>query len=171
MFISRYAPEGFQMLPGYPGYYWHVDGRIGCALKRGPKAYGLGKFRLLNSKPNIWGHEQLNLRVDGKNVAKLRHRIICEAAHGPQPTEQHEVCFKDGNKLNCDADNLEWVTPEEHAEHRGEIHWDTIGPMIDELVTNGAVLHTLLKDNNLAAPSYYSWKKRHEAWKDKLLSM
>jgi len=52
------------------------------------------------------------------NVSTRRyvHQIVTDSFHGPSPVA-HEVNHIDGNKKNCCASNLEWVTKKENAFH------------------------------------------------------
>ena len=58
------------------------------------------------------------LQTTGKNNKKyLIHRLIAECwINCPGEFIEYEVNHKDGNKLNNNIDNLEWLTPEEHRE-------------------------------------------------------
>ena len=57
----------------------------------------------------------------GRPQTRLVAELILEAFAGPRPPG-HVVCFKDGNRLNCELTNLEWVasgpTREESARAR-----------------------------------------------------
>lgn len=66
------------------------------------------------------GYWQFATRVKGrKSEAKLHkvHRLVIAAFVGPQPSSKHVVNHKDGDKLNNDAANLEWVTYAENTQH------------------------------------------------------
>ena len=51
---------------------------------------------------------------------KLKHRVVWESVNGPVPRDSC-VVFKDGNKLNCDIENLELITRAENMK-RNTIH-------------------------------------------------
>lgn len=63
------------------------------------------------------GHERVNvegyieIRVAIRKYV-LKHRHVWEQAHGKVP-EGYIVTFKDGNRLNCDIDNLTLITRRE----------------------------------------------------------
>lgn len=57
------------------------------------------------------------LRKDGKTIPRMAHRVICEAFHGPAPSDEHCVNHKNGIKSDNRPENLEWVTPLENARH------------------------------------------------------
>jgi len=44
----------------------------------------------------------------GRIQTRLVAELILEAFVGPRPAD-YVVCFKDGNRLNCELTNLEWV--------------------------------------------------------------
>lgn len=62
------------------------------------------------------GYEEVILSVKRKRKPKLIHRMVAEA-FVPNPDCKREVNHKDGNKLNNDFTNLEWVTPSENIRH------------------------------------------------------
>lgn len=43
------------------------------------------------------------------------HHSMCEMAHGPRPTPQHEAAHQCGNRLCCNPQHLRWATPKENA--------------------------------------------------------
>lgn len=53
-----------------------------------------------------------NPYTNAKTRYKHKHLVVWEAAHGPVP-EGHVIIFKDGNKLNCELDNLECISRQE----------------------------------------------------------
>jgi len=46
----------------------------------------------------------------GRPHTRLLAEVVLEAFVGPRPPG-HVVRFKDGNRLNCELDNLEWMLP------------------------------------------------------------
>ena len=57
-----------------------------------------------------------NVRSKQKRVKVMLHRLIAEHFI-PNPYFRKEVNHKDGDKLNCAIDNLEWVTKSENSLH------------------------------------------------------
>jgi len=57
------------------------------------------------------------LRKDGKTIPRMAHRVICEAFHGPAPSDEHCVNHKNGIKNDNRPENLEWVTQIQNVWH------------------------------------------------------
>lgn len=72
------------------------------------------RFRELQEIANTKGY----LRVFIRGKRYLVSRLVCEAWHGPPPTEEHEANHIDYNIWNNKPSNLEWLTPKENREHR-----------------------------------------------------
>lgn len=62
------------------------------------------------------GYAKTDLYKDGKRTCRRTHRLVGEAFI-PNPENKPEINHKDGNKLNNNADNLEWVTRSENEKH------------------------------------------------------
>ena len=83
---------------------------------------------LFNTKTNKWlkgqvnkfGYHTYNISIDGKKKRLYAHRMVAET-YLTKPKDKTEVNHKDGNKLNNDAENLEWVTSSENQRHRHSI--------------------------------------------------
>lgn len=62
-------------------------------------------------KPILGSRKYLvvNLTKPGIRKQIFLHKIIIEAFNGPRPCDM-TVCHNDGNKLNCQLDNLRWGT-------------------------------------------------------------
>ena len=70
------------------------------------------------------GYYQINLCIDGKCKTFVYHRLLA-IAFIPNPDNLPCVNHIDGNKLNCQLSNLEWVTYSgniRHAFDNGLIH-------------------------------------------------
>ncbi len=62
------------------------------------------------------GYARVTLKIKGKAIARLLHRIIAEAFI-ENPENKREVNHIDGNRLNNMLSNLEWVTSSENKQH------------------------------------------------------
>lgn len=79
---------------------------------------------LFNSKTNKWlkgqtnkfGYHTYNISIDGEKKRLYAHRMVAET-YLTKPENKTEVNHKDGNKLNNDVSNLEWVTSFENKYH------------------------------------------------------
>jgi len=55
------------------------------------------------------GYKVVFLSLDGSNHSRMVHRLVAFAFVRKTHPDQGFVRFKDGDKLNCRADNLEWA--------------------------------------------------------------
>lgn len=74
------------------------------------------KTFLCTSRSNHHPREKISLYKNGKSFKKLIHRLVAEAFI-PNPEKKPQVNHKDGNPLNNNLSNLEWVTQKENVEH------------------------------------------------------
>lgn len=115
--------ETFKSVPGFEGIYEVSDHGTVRSLERTvagrAKKDGTPSERKLKArelKPNVGaqGFKRLSLVAGDKPKFINVHRLVAEA-FVPQEVSAGEiltgnVLFKDGDKLNCHADNLEWET-------------------------------------------------------------
>ena len=81
---------------------------------------------ILKPSINPRGYKIVNLIIDGKRVGKAVHTLVARAfCKGYE--EGLQVNHKDGNKLNNNVTNLEWVTAKENARHSVEVLGQHIG--------------------------------------------
>ncbi len=87
----------------YLGYTVYSDGRIKSNGKRKVflKGYDVGK-----------GYD--SVKLNGKNF--YRHKVIAECFLGERPTD-YTINHVDGNKLNNDVSNLEYISRKENYKH------------------------------------------------------
>lgn len=78
------------------------------------------------------GYLECNLCKDGQTKTKSVHRLVAQAFL-PNPDNKPAVNHKDGNKLNNDVNNLEWVTAKENTAHA--IQTGLFAPNIEPLKT------------------------------------
>lgn len=66
------------------------------------------------------GYRKTRIIIDGALLDRHVHDLVAEAFIGPKPTG---MCVNhiDGNKLNNDASNLEYVTPARNSAHASEL--------------------------------------------------
>ena len=80
------------------------------------KVYSLHSNKYLKPKIDRYGYQAVCLRSDGKNHHRTVHRLVATVyVEGYQ--EDLEVNHKDGNKLNNNSSNLEWVTSRNNTRH------------------------------------------------------
>jgi hypothetical protein len=66
-------------------------------------------------------HEYMGLLYRGRNY-KI-HRLVCEAFHGPQPTDKPVVIHLDEDATNNRPENLKWGTQKENLNAPGFIEY------------------------------------------------
>lgn len=72
--------------------------------------------KVLRQRVSNTGYLQTMLSKDGKSKNRLVHRIVAESFL-PETKVKMEVNHKDGDRLNNNSLNLEWVTRRENALH------------------------------------------------------
>jgi hypothetical protein len=75
------------------------------------------------------------IRISERNWKEL-HRVIWEQRYGPAP-EGFKITFKDGNKMNCEINNLEIISNEDNM-LRNSIH-NYPEQLRDTIMTLGAL--------------------------------
>lgn len=106
-------------IEGYEGVYKvnNIGDVKSLARTRKGRANGVVdvKETILSSKISA-GYRQVVLYRNAIRNMQLVHRLVCSAFHN---NSQHlpQVNHKDGNKLNNNSDNLEWVTRSQNQLH------------------------------------------------------
>ena len=82
------------------------------------KIYSLFSNKVLTPtlEPNIGYYRVKMVSDDGEKKTFLVHRLVA-LAFIPNPDNKAEVNHIDGDRLNNDVSNLEWVTREENMKH------------------------------------------------------
>jgi hypothetical protein len=75
---------------------------------------------ILSQSRDHRGYARVGLWVEGKNSFRTVHSLVAEAFIGPRPTGL-EVNHKDGDKLNNQAENLEYMTRLENEQHAARL--------------------------------------------------
>ena len=136
------STEVLVYLPGYEGIY--KASSLGY-ITNGRKEL---KTYTINS-----GYQCLKL-CDTYGIRKsyLLHRLIAQTFL-PNPSNLPEVNHKDGNKTNCAADNLEWVTSKENKRHAKDAGlWEYTKPS------------TGIKLGRTSQYRYLTWDKQRNKW-------
>lgn len=115
---------------------------LDCAGENGKKTQFKKGQTPLNYRPvgservNVEGY--IEIKVADPNEWKLKHRVVWEQANGPIP-ENHNIIFGDGNRLNCDIDNLILVSKKQmlalnqHKLIKNDVELTKAGVMIANL--------------------------------------
>ncbi|MEC3021477.1 NUMOD4 domain-containing protein [Bacillus cereus] len=112
--------EIWKDIEGYEGLYQvsnlgRVKSLARCVL-RGNKRNLKVRERILKSSIRGTGYERINLYDEGVRSGIYVHRLVAQTFLYKKDGAD-EVNHKDGNKLNNESSNLEWVTGEENIEH------------------------------------------------------
>lgn len=94
------------------GEVWSKD-RL-CVDSKGRKRFRKGQKINPDIAPN--GYYRVTFARNGKKVQKYLHRLLAEYFI-PNPDNLPQVNHKDGNKLNCCLENLEWVSVRDNTIH------------------------------------------------------
>lgn len=114
--------EVWKDIPGYEGYYEASNhGRIRANQNR-PSYTAKGKRRKIESKILKPKNDKSNcLRVtlwkNGEHKDFLLARLVCATWHGDLINTDMTVNHIDGNRLNNNADNLEWLSRADNIRH------------------------------------------------------
>ncbi len=105
------------------GRYLHqVQGASHYYVSKCGAIYSTFRNRLLNPTPQTDGYLQIGLRMDDGSLWRpLAHCVVAlQFIYNPDPARKLFVNHKNGNKNDCRACNLEWVTAKENDTHARE---------------------------------------------------
>lgn len=106
--------EIWKDIKGYEGLYQASNlGRIRSFPRRGTHC---NSVKVLKSNKNHKGYLTLSLTKNCKRKTVSVHRIVA-LTFIPNPNNLPQINHKDGNKLNNNVENLEWVTNYDNMQH------------------------------------------------------
>lgn len=106
--IAKLMTHGFIRIPNYPAYL----------ISQGGVVYSTYGRRLLQIRPGVkpGGYEFVGLRVGDVTKYEMIHRLVA-LTFIPNPLGLPEVNHLDCRKRHNHADNLEWCTRSQNAQH------------------------------------------------------
>lgn len=110
----KYSADDWRAIPFAPDYEVNPFGEIRRAAEK--PAYLCGKH--LRHKFRHDGYPEVTLYVGGKPRFFRVHQVVCIVFHGGRPVGKDEVGHIDGDRGNCHASNLRWVTKAENYADR-----------------------------------------------------
>ena len=113
MLIIEHQGRYLHQMKGAGGYYVSKCGVI----------YSTYTKKLMSPSPQSKGYRQTSFKMDnGCRRAETLHRVVAlQFVHNPDPKTKKQVNHKNGNKSDCRACNLEWVTAKENDTHAREM--------------------------------------------------
>lgn len=103
--------ENIKDVKGYEGYYAVTSlGRIW--------SYRSNKF--IKTWPDAYGYLRVTFSIKNKQDSFKLHRLVGESFID-NPDNKPQINHKNGNKKDCRASNLEWVTARENMQHACDI--------------------------------------------------
>ncbi len=76
--------------------------------------------RLRSTSPQSNGYLRVNLSINGKAIHRMVHSIVASVFLGERP-EGFQVNHKNGDKSDNRVENLEYLSPTDHAYHTGHV--------------------------------------------------
>lgn len=112
--------EDWIVIKDYKGHYQISSfGRVKSLSRKGYDGRNL-KERILKPILNSEGYLSVNLYKNNTKKTFRIHRLVAKAFI-LNLNNKLEVNHKDGVKVNCSIDNLEWATPKENTRHAYKI--------------------------------------------------
>jgi len=98
--------ENWKKISGYENYSVSDFGRV-----RNDKT-----GRIMKTLPNAQGYPRVSLYDGIKNISKTVHRLVA-VSFIPNLENKPQINHIDGDKINNNVTNLEWVIPSENIKH------------------------------------------------------
>lgn len=102
-------------MPGFEEHY--AVSNEGQVMRIGTPGRGTRFGRSIAPRVDPRGYASVMTCVAGKTKVVSLHRMVLLAFKGAPPQPGMEANHKDGVKLNCCLDNLEWATPSQNKIH------------------------------------------------------
>ena len=123
--------------PDTDGYY-EVSSAGEIRRTCGKKTHG--EHPLLKGSITSAGYKQVILIVGNVRVYRRVNRLVCEAWHGPPPSDYHHAAHINGIRLDNRACNLRWATSAENEHDKLRHGTRTRGEKYPKaILTEGAV--------------------------------
>lgn len=103
------------------------------AVTRCGRVYSLKSNKFLKPKIDRYGYEVVCLREDNKNLHRTVHRLVA-LIYIPSVNKGMTVNHIDGNKVNNNVLNLEWVSSRDNLRHATETGLSVGTILSDEVV-------------------------------------
>lgn len=115
-----YQNKEFTPIKGHDGYFIcrETSEVLSIVKRRNTKNNVYKILKQVNNSKNVsCNYYVVSLKQEnGKAKNFFIHRLMAETFI-PNPENKSQINHKDGNKLNNNINNLEWVTPSENAQH------------------------------------------------------
>lgn len=117
-------------IPDLDGEIWKyikdTDDKYKISNRGRIKSYTKCNAEILKGYQNQAGYDRIDLIIDGKRQTFLVHRLVA-AAFLPMPERlDYQLHHKDFDKHNHATNNLEWLSPAEHAKKHAEHHKEVL---------------------------------------------
>lgn len=117
---KRTPKQMWKYIPGFEGQYMANENGMIKSVKRTITSKTGQKYtlpeKILKQNKNKNGYMLVQLSKNGKIKGIYVHRIVA-ILFIPNPNNLPTVNHKDGNKQNCNAENLEWTSYSQNNQH------------------------------------------------------
>jgi len=112
----KFICEEWRNVPDFEGYQVSSLGRVRGIDRLCGNRPGVTKGKILKPFRNKRGYLEVNLYNNSKSTAKIIHRLVAKAFIS-NDFNKPQVNHIDGNKLNNEVSNLEWMSNSENQLH------------------------------------------------------